>query len=225
MCSLIKSQIPFQADLDTQFQYLTHKYTSQGERGWRATMVASIFLRLLALNLAPALCQLPTSTTALRNISNCIDGIREEGGNLNQMWVLINSHYGSNLLLENITQDYRMLWLEKGSISKRWILKGWLSFACHVLSVAQMEVRKTLVTVFHKKKMRLGIHFVQFFKIFVANISVELITLWLGMQIYQTWWIVMRRCPRLKLCNWECGCKCVRKLLEKKRFCMSLRLR
>ena len=109
MCSLIKSQIPFQADLDTQFQYLTHKYTSQGETGWRATMVASheisIFLRLLALN-------------SSQNISNCIDGIREEGCNLNQLWVLINSHYGSNLLLENITQDYRMLWLEQGSISK-----------------------------------------------------------------------------------------------------------
>ena len=94
-----------------------------------------------------------SSLDAKSVISNCIDGIRdEEGCNLNQMWVLINSHYGSNLSLETITQDYRMLWLEKGSISKRWILKRWLSFACHVLSVAQMEVRKTLVTVFHKKK-------------------------------------------------------------------------
>ena len=94
-----------------------------------------------------------SSLDAKSVISNCIDGIRdEEGCNLNQMWVLINSHYGSNLLLENITQDYRMLWLEKGSISKRWIRQVWLSFACRVLSVAQMEVRKTLVTVFHKQK-------------------------------------------------------------------------
>ena len=92
-----------------------------------------------------------SSLDAKSVISNCIDGIRdEEGCNLNQMWVLINSHYGSNLLLENITQDYRMLWLEQGSISKL-ILKRWLSLACHVLSVWSMEVRKTLVTVFHKK--------------------------------------------------------------------------
>ena len=94
-----------------------------------------------------------SSLDAKSVISNCIDGIRdEEGCNLNQICVLLNSHYGSNLLLENITQDYRMLWLEKGSISKSKILKRWLSFAYHVLSVAQMEMRETLVTVFHKNQ-------------------------------------------------------------------------
>ena len=39
-----------------------------------------------------------------------------------------------------------MLWLGRGSILKRW-----LSFACHVISMAQMEVRKMLVAVFHNK--------------------------------------------------------------------------
>ena len=39
-----------------------------------------------------------------------------------------------------------MLWLERGNILKRW-----LSLTCHVISMAQMEVRKMLVTVFHKK--------------------------------------------------------------------------
>ena len=37
-----------------------------------------------------------------------------------------------------------MLWLGR-----------WLSFACHVISMAQMEVRKMLVTVFHKKKQEI----------------------------------------------------------------------
>ena len=39
-----------------------------------------------------------------------------------------------------------MLWLERGNIVKRW-----LNLTCHVISMAQMEVRKMLVTVFHKK--------------------------------------------------------------------------
>ena len=39
-----------------------------------------------------------------------------------------------------------MLWLERGNILKRW-----LSLTCHVISMAKMEVRKMLVTVFHKK--------------------------------------------------------------------------
>ena len=43
-----------------------------------------------------------------------------------------------------------MLWLERGSILKRW-----LNLTCHVISMAQMEVRKMLVTVFHKKKQEI----------------------------------------------------------------------
>ena len=46
---------------------------------------------------------------------------------------------------ETITQDL-MLWLERGSI-----LTSWLKLTCYVISMAQMEVRKMLVTVFHKK--------------------------------------------------------------------------
>ena len=39
-----------------------------------------------------------------------------------------------------------LLWLQRGSI-----LKSWLTLTCHVISMAQMEVRKMLVTVFNKK--------------------------------------------------------------------------
>ena len=58
----------------------------------------------------------------------------------------ITAATGSNLSQETITQDL-MLWLGRGSILKRW-----LDFACHVISMAQMEVRKMLVTVFRRKK-------------------------------------------------------------------------
>ena len=39
-----------------------------------------------------------------------------------------------------------MLWLERGNIVKRW-----LNLTCHVISMAQIEMRNMLVTVFHKK--------------------------------------------------------------------------